>query len=156
MTYYRPKTNVNAQLLLVTRCNMTKIVKMKSRHFRIEWSLVLIPHKLSLSNSIKDHELRNQKFLDIFICKRYFIFYEVPVHVSKNLVLCSLHFNTYSFTNKAQFDKGFSKDFQKDTKILDYIWCCATQVWVTGFITWSVLLCLFLQIVYNVLCIYAF
>ncbi len=38
-----------------------------------------------------------------------FIFNEDPDHVGKNLVLCSLHFTTDSFTNKAQFDAGFSK-----------------------------------------------
>ncbi len=34
---------------------------------------------------------------------------EVPDHISKNLVHCSLHFTAYSFTNKAQFDAGFSE-----------------------------------------------
>ncbi len=34
---------------------------------------------------------------------------EVPDHISKNLVLCSLHFTTDSFANKAQFDAGFSE-----------------------------------------------
>ncbi len=34
---------------------------------------------------------------------------EVPDCVSKNLVLCSLHFTPDSFTNKAQFDAGFSE-----------------------------------------------
>ncbi len=38
-----------------------------------------------------------------------FIFNEDPDQISKNLVLCSLHFTTNSFTNKAQFDVGFSK-----------------------------------------------
>ncbi len=38
-----------------------------------------------------------------------FVFNEDPDHVSKNLVLCSLHFTTESFKNKAQFDTGFSK-----------------------------------------------
>uniref|UniRef100_A0A671LYR6 THAP-type domain-containing protein n=1 Tax=Sinocyclocheilus anshuiensis TaxID=1608454 RepID=A0A671LYR6_9TELE len=38
-----------------------------------------------------------------------FIFNEVPDHVSKNLVLCSLHFTADSFTNKAQFDAEFSE-----------------------------------------------
>ncbi len=38
-----------------------------------------------------------------------FIFNEDPDHVSKNSVLCSLHFTTNSFKNKAQFDVGFSK-----------------------------------------------
>ncbi len=37
-----------------------------------------------------------------------FIFNEVSDCISKNLVLCSLHF-TDSFTNKAQFDVGFSE-----------------------------------------------
>ncbi len=38
-----------------------------------------------------------------------FIFNEVPDHVSKNLVLCSFHFNADLFTNKAQLDTGFSE-----------------------------------------------
>ncbi len=37
-----------------------------------------------------------------------FIFNEDPDRVNKNLVLCSLHF-TFSFTNEAQFDVGFSE-----------------------------------------------
>ncbi len=38
-----------------------------------------------------------------------FIFNEDPDHVSKNLDLCSLHFTTDLFTNKAQFNVGFSE-----------------------------------------------
>ncbi len=38
-----------------------------------------------------------------------FIFNEVPDRVSKNLVLCSLHFTVDSFTNNAQFEAGFSE-----------------------------------------------
>ncbi len=38
-----------------------------------------------------------------------FFFYEVPDHVSKNLVLCSLNFTTDLFTNKAQFNTGLSE-----------------------------------------------
>ncbi len=38
------------------------------------------------------------------------IFNEDPDCVSKNLVLCSLHFTADSFTNKAQFDAGFKKN----------------------------------------------
>ncbi len=34
---------------------------------------------------------------------------DVPDRVSKNLVLCPLHFTTDSLTNKAQFDTGFSE-----------------------------------------------
>ncbi len=34
---------------------------------------------------------------------------EVPDRVSKNLVLCSLLFTADSFTNKAQFDAGYSE-----------------------------------------------
>ncbi len=37
------------------------------------------------------------------------IFNEVPDLVSKNSVLCSLHFNADSFTNKAQVNVGFSE-----------------------------------------------
>uniref|UniRef100_A0A673JTC3 THAP-type domain-containing protein n=1 Tax=Sinocyclocheilus rhinocerous TaxID=307959 RepID=A0A673JTC3_9TELE len=38
-----------------------------------------------------------------------FIFNEDPDRLSKNLVLCSLHFTADSFTNKAQFNTGFSE-----------------------------------------------
>uniref|UniRef100_A0A673LBJ8 THAP-type domain-containing protein n=1 Tax=Sinocyclocheilus rhinocerous TaxID=307959 RepID=A0A673LBJ8_9TELE len=38
-----------------------------------------------------------------------FIFNEVLDHISKRLVVCSLHFTPDSFTNKAQFDAGFSE-----------------------------------------------
>ncbi len=41
-----------------------------------------------------------------------FIFNEVPDHVSKNLVLCSIHFTAASFTNKAQIDTAFSERFK--------------------------------------------
>ncbi len=41
-----------------------------------------------------------------------FIFNEVPDNVNKNLVLCSLHFTMDSFTNKAQFNAGFSERFK--------------------------------------------
>ncbi len=39
----------------------------------------------------------------------YFIFNKDPDCVSKNLVLCSLHFTTDLFTNNAQIDVGFSE-----------------------------------------------
>ncbi len=39
-----------------------------------------------------------------------FIFNEVPDRISKNLVLCSLHFTTHSFTNKAHSKPDFHKD----------------------------------------------
>ncbi len=38
-----------------------------------------------------------------------FIFNEVSDHVSKNLILCFLNFAMNLFTNKAQFDVGFSE-----------------------------------------------
>ncbi len=38
-----------------------------------------------------------------------FIFNEDPDRVSKKSVFCSLNFTTDSFTDKAQFDMGFSK-----------------------------------------------
>ncbi len=38
-----------------------------------------------------------------------FIFNEDPDHVSQNLILCLLHFTVNSFTNKTQFDAGFSE-----------------------------------------------
>ncbi len=38
-----------------------------------------------------------------------FIFNEVPDLVSKNSVLCSFPFTADSFTNKAQFNAGFSE-----------------------------------------------
>ncbi len=37
-----------------------------------------------------------------------FIFNEDPDCISKNLVLCSIYFTADSFTNKAQFNAGFS------------------------------------------------
>ncbi len=39
-----------------------------------------------------------------------FIFNEVPDHVRKNSVLCSLHFTVDLFTNKAQFYVEFSEN----------------------------------------------
>ncbi len=42
-----------------------------------------------------------------------FIFNEVPDRVSKNLVLFSLYFSADSFTNKAQFDAGFSERLKR-------------------------------------------
>ncbi len=48
-----------------------------------------------------------------------FIFNEVPDRVSKNLVICSLHFTMDLFTNKAQFDVGFSERLKlKDEAVL--------------------------------------
>uniref|UniRef100_A0A8C1PVL2 THAP-type domain-containing protein n=1 Tax=Cyprinus carpio TaxID=7962 RepID=A0A8C1PVL2_CYPCA len=38
-----------------------------------------------------------------------FIFNVDPDSISKNLVLCSLHFTVDSVTNKSQFDAGFSE-----------------------------------------------
>ncbi len=38
-----------------------------------------------------------------------FIFNEVSDRVNKNLVLCLLYFTANLFTNKAQFDTGFSE-----------------------------------------------
>ncbi len=47
-----------------------------------------------------------------------FIFNEDPDRVSKILVLCSLHFTADSFTNKAQFDAGFSESLKlKDNAV---------------------------------------
>ncbi len=47
------------------------------------------------------------------------IFNEVPNCVSKNSVLCSLHFTTDSFTNKAQFACSiFRKTETKDDAVL--------------------------------------
>ncbi len=37
------------------------------------------------------------------------IFNEDPDRFGKNSVLCSLHFTTDSFTNKEQFNAGFSE-----------------------------------------------
>ncbi len=45
-----------------------------------------------------------------------FIFNEDPDRISKKSVFCSLHFTADSFTNKAQFDVGFSMT------ILDPMW----------------------------------
>ncbi len=84
------------------------------------------------------------------------IFNEDSDLVSKNVVICSLHCTVVSFTNKAQFNAGFSKRLKikrrccaiLDPTVMSQI---ATQVWVTVFISWSLLLCLFLQIVWYVL-----
>ncbi len=47
------------------------------------------------------------------------LFNEDPDHVSKNLDLCSLHFTTDLFTNKAQFNAGFSERLKlKDNAVL--------------------------------------
>ncbi len=43
-----------------------------------------------------------------------FILNENPDLVSKNLVLCSLHFSMHLFTNKAQLDAGFSERLKKN------------------------------------------
>ncbi len=83
-----------------------------------------------------------------------FIFNEDPDHVSKNSVLCSLHFTADSFTNKGQWLWIFKKIETKRRCCTDYIGSdsnVATQVWVTVFIIWSLLLCLFLQIAWYVL-----
>ncbi len=48
-----------------------------------------------------------------------FIFNEDPDRISKNLVLCSLHFTVDLFTNKAQFDVRFSERLKlKDYAVL--------------------------------------
>ncbi len=56
-------------------------------------------------------------------------------------------FTVDSFTNKAQFDTGFS---ERLTMLCWLYWFHSTQVWVTVFITWSLLLCLSLQIVWYI------
>ncbi len=75
------------------------------------------------------------------------IFNEDPDSANKNLVLCSLHFTADSFTNKAQIRCGIFKKIETKRRCCaDYIWSdsnVTTQVWVTVFITWSLLLCLF-------------
>ncbi len=51
-----------------------------------------------------------------------FIFYVDPDHISKNVVLCSLHFTVDLFTNKAQFNAGFSERLKPKRKCcVDYI-----------------------------------
>ncbi len=46
------------------------------------------------------------------------IFNEGPDHINKNLALSSLHFTVDSFTNKAQFDTGFSESLKlKDNAV---------------------------------------
>ncbi len=48
-----------------------------------------------------------------------FIINEDPDRVSKKSVFCSIHFIADSFTNKAQFDMGFSKRLKlKDDVVL--------------------------------------
>ncbi len=82
-----------------------------------------------------------------------FIFNVVLDHISKNLVLCSLHFTTDSYTNKEQFDAGFSERLKlKDDAvqtILDLtVMSHNTSVsTLTDFIMWSLLLCWFVQII---------
>ncbi len=47
------------------------------------------------------------------------LYNKVPDPVSKNLILCSLHFTAYLFTNKTQFDAGFSERLKlKDDAVL--------------------------------------
>ncbi len=49
-------------------------------------------------------------------------FNEVPDHVSKNSVLCSLNFTVDSLTNKAQFHAGFSERLKlKDNAVLNIL-----------------------------------
>ncbi len=50
-----------------------------------------------------------------------FIFNELPDRVSKNLFLCSHHFTTDSFTNKAQIVAGFSERLKLKDDADDYI-----------------------------------
>ncbi len=81
---------------------------------------------------------------------RCLIFNEDPDRVSKNLVLCSLHFTVDFFINKVQFNVGFSERLKlKDDAvptILDL-----TGMSQSNCFYWSLLLCLFLQIVWYVL-----
>ncbi len=46
---------------------------------------------------------------------------KMPDHVSKDLVLCSLHFFVDSFTNKAQFDAGFSESLKLKDNVVPTI-----------------------------------
>ncbi len=51
-----------------------------------------------------------------------FIFNEFPDCVIKNLVLCLRHFTADLFTNKAQFDSGFSERLKvKDNAVLNIL-----------------------------------
>ncbi len=59
-----------------------------------------------------------------FLCKPIVLFCflnEDPDCISKNLVLCSLHFTAHSFTNKPQFDVGFSERLKLKDDAVDYI-----------------------------------
>ncbi len=48
-----------------------------------------------------------------------FIFNEIPDCVSKNIVFCSLHLTADSFTDKSQFNTGFSERLKlKDDAVL--------------------------------------
>ncbi len=51
-----------------------------------------------------------------------FILNEVSDHVSKNLVFCSLHFTVDLFTNKAQFNAGFSERLKQKRR------CCGNDI----------------------------
>ncbi len=80
-----------------------------------------------------------------------FIFNEVPDRVSKKLGPLFTSFYHIIVSKQGTLRRGFSKILKlKDDAAWRY-WirqlCHATQVWVTVFITWSLLICLLLQIV---------
>ncbi len=86
-----------------------------------------------------------------------FIFNEVPDHIRKSVVLCSFHFAVDSFTNKAQFDVGFSERLKlKDDAVQAILDLTVTQVF---FIIWSLFLCLLnrlFDMYFDCLSMYAF
>ncbi len=75
-----------------------------------------------------------------------FIFIEVPDRASKNLVLCSVHFNVDSFINKAQFDVGLSERLRLKDNAVPAILDLTVMLQHTSasncFIMGSLLLCL--------------
>ncbi len=68
-------------------------------------------------------------------------FYEDPDRIRKITVLCSLHFTTDSFTNKTQFNTGFSKRLKKDVAV-PTILDPTIMSQHTSVSNWSLLLCL--------------
>ncbi len=80
-----------------------------------------------------------------------FVFNEVPERINKNLVLCSLYFTRFIYKQGTIRHRIFRKIETKRRCCADYSGSdsnVATQVWVTVFSTWSLLLCLLLQIVW--------
>ncbi len=72
-----------------------------------------------------------------------FIFIEDPYRISKNLVLCSLHFTADLFTKEAQFNSRFSERLKLKNDAVPTI-DADSNVAPHVFIMCSLLLCLLL------------